>query len=556
VSASGSDWQTWRVREVATGKDRSDVVEWIKFSSIAWTKDGKGFFYARYDAPKEDAAYEAINENEKVYYHRLGTPQSEDELVYARPDHPKWGFDPSVTDDGRYLVLEVKIGTDPNNDVFYQDLQSKPAADGKRVTHELVAGFSAGYAFVGNDRGTFWFRTDSDAPRGRVVAIDTKGKGPLKSRTRELVPQSEDTLRSVRVVADRFVASWLHDAHSRVTIHDLRGKLQREVELPGIGSTGGFSGRRAHDETFFSYEGYTTPSQVHRLDPKTGKLEPFRAPKLKFDPNDYVTEQVFYTSKDGTKVPISLSWKKGTKKTGDVPTYLYGYGGFDIALTPSFSVPNLVWMEMGGLLAVPNLRGGGEYGEAWHQAGTKLHKQNVFDDFIAAAEWLVAEGWTKRERLAIGGRSNGGLLVGAVMTQRPDLFAVALPGVGVMDMLRFNQFTIGWAWESDYGSPSDPEQFQALYAYSPYHNLEKGTAYPATLVYTADHDDRVVPAHSFKFAAALQHAHEGERPVLIRIDTKAGHGRGKPVSKTIDEWADLWAFTATNVGMQVPEVKG
>ena len=405
--------------------------------------------------------------------------------------------------------------------------------------------FEASYSLIGNDGPVFYFRTDHGAPRGRVVAVDSRK--PAGKRQKEIVAEGADTLRSASLVGDQLFLGYLQDARSRVAIVDLTGKPQGQVELPGLGTAGGFDGERDSSETFYSFSSYADPGSVYRYDLATKKSEVFRQPKLAFSPDDYVTEQVFYTSRDGTKIPMFVSHRKDLKPSADTPTYLYGYGGFNIALTPSFSAATLVWMEMGGIYAVANLRGGGEYGEAWHQAGTKLDKQNVFDDFIAAAEWLVKNGYTSSKKLAIGGRSNGGLLVGAVMTQRPDLFGAALPGVGVMDMLRFNKFTIGWAWEADYGSPADPEQWKVLRAYSPYHNLKDGTAYPATLVHTADHDDRVVPGHSYKFAAALQHAHAGKAPVLIRIDTKSGHGAGKPTTKQIEEWADLWGFLVASL---------
>jgi prolyl oligopeptidase len=546
VSASGSDWQTWRVRDVATGKDLPDTIEWVKFGTPTWAGDGKGFYYARYDAPAGGDELEQVNDNQKVYFHRLGDPQSKDTLVYARPDQPKWGFTAKVSEDGRYLVLTVNLGTDPKKNVFFQDLRGKA---GKRKTVELLTGFEARYTFVGNDGPRFWFQTDKEASRGSLIEID------IRTRKRKvLVPEKAQTLQHVSVVGDRFVTSYLENAHAKVGVFRLDGKHERDVKLPGLGSVHGFTGKRGDSETFFSYESFATPQAIHRLDMQTGKADVYKRPKVAFDPDGFVVEQVFYPSRDGTQIPMFIAHKKGLRRDGNNPTYLYGYGGFNISLTPSFSVPDLVWMEMGGVYAMPNLRGGGEFGEEWHEAGTKLVKQNVFDDFIAAAEWLVAQKLTSPDTLAIGGRSNGGLLVGAAMTQRPDLFAAALPGVGVMDMLRFNKFTIGWAWESDYGSPEKPDEFAALLAYSPYHNLKRGTAYPATLVYTADHDDRVVPAHSYKFAAALQWAHDGQRPVLIRIDSKAGHGRGKPTAKKIEEWTDLWAFLVENLGVKVGDL--
>lgn len=543
LSESGSDWEVWRVRDVASGKDTQDVIRWVKFNEPAWSHDGKGFYYARYDEPKTGDELEQINEGQRVFHHRLGTPQSADELVYEAPDHPEWGYDLEVTDDGRYLLMSVRVGTDPKRNVFIKDLRRK-----KAPMKELFGGFRASYDFVDNDGTTFWFETDDGAPRGKLIAVDVRNP----KRRREVIPEKAHALQGVSRVGDRFFAEYLEDAHARVEVSTLEGDAVETLALPGIGSVDGFTGNRGHDETFYRFEGFATPETIYRYDIETRRSNVVRAPKVAFDPADFETRQVFVTSLDGTKVPMFISHKKGVEPNGELPVYLYGYGGFNIPITPSFSVPNLVWMEMGGVFAVANLRGGGEYGEAWHQAGTKLDKQNVFDDFISSAQWLIDNGWTRAERLAIGGRSNGGLLVGAAITQRPELFAAALPGVGVMDMLRFNKFTIGWAWESDYGSPQNADEFAALRAYSPYHNLEPGTQYPATLVYTADHDDRVVPAHSFKFAAALQHAHAGADPVLIRIDTKSGHGAGKPTSKLIEEWTDLWGFLVANLRVELP----
>jgi prolyl oligopeptidase len=411
--------------------------------------------------------------------------------------------------------------------------------------------FDADYTFLDNDGPVFWFRTDLEAPRARVIAIDVTQ--PARANWREIIPQAADTLTSVSVVGDRFIGSYLKDARSVVKVFTLDGRLERDVDLPGIGTASGFGGKRADRETFYSFTGFTTPGAIYRFDIASGKSSLWREPKVDFDSQAYETRQVFFTSKDGTRVPMFVTHRKGLKLDGSHPTYLYGYGGFNISLTPSFSVPIAAWLEMGGVYALPNLRGGGEYGEAWHKAGTKSNKQNVFDDFIGAAEWLVANHYTSPKHLAIGGGSNGGLLVGACMTQRPELYGAALPAVGVMDMLRFHKFTIGWAWTSDYGSSENPEDFKALYAYSPYHNLKPGTSYPATLVTTADHDDRVVPAHSFKFAARLQECQAGSRPVLIRIDAKAGHGAGKPTSKLIAEAADRWAFLVRELGMQLPK---
>jgi prolyl oligopeptidase len=545
LADAGSDWTEWRVRDVATGRDRDDRLQWIKFSSVSWTKDGQGFFYSRFPEPAPGADLRQPNYYHKLYYHRLGTPQAADVLVYERPDQKKWEFHGEVTEDGRYLIITVSKGTDDKYRVLYKDLQDKEAQP-----VELIDNFDYEYAFINNNGPIFWFKTNRDAPRGRVIAIDTRNPAP--AHWNEIIPQAAETLHDVHVVADRFLAVYLQDAHTRVKVFDLKGNYVRDVEFPGLGTVTGFGGKRKDKETFYSFTSFTTPGTIYRYDVAVGKSTVFRQPKLTFNPDDYETKQVFYQSKDGTRVPMFLSHKKDFEPNGQAPTYLYGYGGFNIPLTPTFSPANLAWMEMGGVLAVPNLRGGGEYGEEWHQAGTKLKKQNVFDDFLAAAEWLIGHKITTPPKLAIGGGSNGGLLVGACLTQRPDLFGAALPMVGVLDMLRFHKFTIGWAWVDDYGSSDDPEQFRALYAYSPLHNIKPGTRYPATLITTADHDDRVVPAHSFKFAAALQAAQAGPAPILIRIETRAGHGAGKPTTKQIEEAADRWAFLVKVLGIEFP----
>jgi prolyl oligopeptidase len=542
LSTAGSDWVEWHVRDIKTGEDTDDLLKWVKFSGASWTHDHQGFFYSRYDEPDETTKLEAVNYYQKLYYHRLGTSQAEDVLVYERPDQKEWGFSGEVTDDGKYLVISVWKGTDPNNLVFYKDLTNPDSS-----VVELIQAFEASYGFVDNEGTKFWFRTDLDAPKGRLIAIDLTRPEP--DQWQEIIPESEDTLEGAAILNNQFVADYLKDAYTNIRIYSLEGDFVRDVELPGIGSAGGFDGKREDTETFYSFTSFTVPNTIYRYDMTTGESTLYRQPQVDFNPDEYETHQVFYASPDGTQIPMFITHKKGLELDGQNPTLLYGYGGFNVSLTPSFSVSNLVWMEMGGIYAVPNLRGGGEYGEEWHQAGIKLNKQNVFDDFIAAAEWLIKNRYTSSDQLAIMGGSNGGLLVGACMTQRPDLFAAVLPAVGVMDMLRFNQFTIGWAWESDYGSPQNEAEFKALYAYSPLHNLKPGTDYPATLITTADHDDRVVPAHSFKFAAALQETHAGPDPVLIRIETKAGHGAGKPMAKVIEEVSDKWAFLAENLGM-------
>jgi prolyl oligopeptidase len=543
LAALGSDWLEWRVRQVESGRDLDDRVQWSKFSGASWTHDNQGFYYSRYDEPEQGLAYKGANYYQKLYHHRVGTPQSEDRLVYARPDHKEWGFDGRVSDNGRYLVITVSLGTHRENGVFYQDL-----SQGGEVV-ELLQDFDAAYTFIGNDGPLFYFMTDLNAPLLRVIAIDLTR--PQRADWQEIIPASDDALQTVSLVHGRFIACYMHDAHSRVKVLDKRGVVLREVKFPGMGSVEGFEGHQEDQETFYRFESFTTPGTVYRYDVETGQSTLFRQPELDFDPDDYVTQQVFYRSKDGTQIPMFISHKKGLLRDGNNPTYLYGYGGFDIARPPAFAVEHLAWMELGGVYAHANLRGGSEYGKPWHEAGMKHNKQNVFDDFIAAAEWLIENGYTRTPRLAIGGRSNGGLLVGACLVQRPDLFGACLPVVGVLDMLRFHKFTIGWAWVSDYGSPEDPEEFETLLAYSPYHNLRPGTVYPATLIQTGDHDDRVFPAHSFKFAAALQAAQAGATPTLIQVATKAGHGLGKPTDKLIQEAADRWVFLVRALEMDV-----
>ncbi len=545
LSAAGSDWQEYRVRDVATGQDLPDVVKWVKFSAAALTPDGKGFFYSRYAEPTEATKLAGANYFQKLYFHRIGTPQTEDVLIYERPDQKEWGFFGDVTEDGRYLIIHVWQGSERKNRIYYKDLSAKDAPVVK-----LLDDLDASYNFIDNDGSTFWFQTDLAAPRNKIIAIDVTK--PERQNWRVVVPEASDKLEGVGTINNMFVASYLKDAQTRVKLFSLDGKLVREVDLPGIGSVGGFTGKRKDKETFYSFTGFTTPTTIYRYDAATGKSTLFRQPKVDFNPARYETRQVFFKSKDGTRVPMFITHKKGLKLDGQNPTYLYGYGGFDVSLTPAFSVGNLVWMEMGGVYVVANLRGGGEYGQAWHEAGTKLRKQNVFDDFIAAAERLIANKYTSTPKLAIGGGSNGGLLVGAAITQRPELFGAALPAVGVMDMLRFHKFTIGWGWISDYGSSDTAEEFKALYAYSPLHNLKAGTAYPPTMITTADHDDRVVPSHSFKFAAAMQAAQGGASPVLIRIETRAGHGAGKPTAKIIEEVADRWAFLVRELDVRTP----
>jgi prolyl oligopeptidase len=539
-STSGSDWMTWRVRDVDTGEDYPDLIEWSKFSGAEWLPDGSGFYYSRYDPPKEGQVYEEANYFQKVYLHQLGTPQSADKLIYERPDQKEWGFDAILSDDDCYLVLHVWQGTDTRNRIFYKDLQS-----GDDFV-ELISDLEAAFEFVGNDGPRFYFLTDLDAPRSRLIAIDTIN--PERELWETLIPESDDKIETVKMVNNQFVALYLHDAYHQLKRFNLDGSFLVNIPLPGLGSIVSTNislslfGERQDDELFYAFHSFVVPPTVYRYDFQNDWHEVLESPDIRFDFSHYTTRQVFTRSKDGTRIPLFLVRKQDLGNNGENPTLLYGYGGFNISMTPSFMISRLVWLEMGGVLAVANLRGGGEYGEDWHLAGSLLNKQNVFDDMIACAEYLIAEKITSPSRLAIEGRSNGGLLVGACITQRPDLFGAALPAVGVMDMLRFHKFTIGWAWASDYGSADDPEQFQVLYRYSPLHNIKPGTEYPATLITTGDHDDRVVPGHSFKFAAALQAAQAGEAPVLIRIQTKAGHGFGKPTTILIEEQADIWAF--------------
>ena len=542
LSKSGSDWVEYQVKDIETGKDCRDSLKWIKFSGASWTKDNRGFFYSRYDEPNESTKFEDVNYYQKLYYHRLGTTQAEDTLIYHRPDQKEWGFSGGVTEDGKYLIISVWLGTDSKNLLFYKNLEQP-----KGEVIELISEFEASYGVIDNDGDTLWIQTDLDAPRSKVIAIDLDNCD--REYWQEIIPEAPETLESVGILNNQFVADYLKDARSQIKIFNTDGSFVREVDLPGIGSAGGFGGKRGDTETFYTFTSFTTPATIYRYDMQTGESTLFRQPLVEFNPEDYQTQQVFYSSKDGTKIPMFITHKKGIELDGNNPTYLYGYGGFNISLTPSFSVSNLVWLEMGGIYAVANLRGGGEYGEAWHQGGMRDRKQNVFDDFIFAAQWLIENKYTNPQKLAIAGGSNGGLLVGACMTQRPDLFAVALPAVGVLDMLRFHKFTIGWAWCPEYGDPENEVDFQTLYAYSPLHNLQEGTEYPATMITTADRDDRVVPAHSFKFAAALQAAHSGDNPVLIRIETKAGHGAGKPTAKIVEEAADKWGFIVKNMDL-------
>ncbi|MAF12043.1 S9 family peptidase [Candidatus Poribacteria bacterium] len=546
VSEAGSDWKTWRVMDIGSGDTLADEVRWAKYGDVAWAKDGRGFFYGRFDSPEEGDEYQDLNFNHKVYYHRVGAAQAHDVLVYARPDNPEWEFVPRVTYDGRYLILTIWKGTDSKHRVVYRDLDEPYA-----TPVDLVTDFEHEYSFVGNDGPLFYFETDRGAPRRRLVAVDIRR--PEESQHGEVIAESEDTLTSVRLINNLFVATYLHDAQTQVRIYAKDGSHVRDVLLPGIGVASGFRGRPSDTETFYAFSSFAVPTTIYRYDMVRGESRLLRASEADVDSDAYATRQVFYRSKDGTRVPMFITHRVGLELDGSNATLRYGYGGFNASMRPFFSIARLAWMEMGGVFALANLRGGGEYGEEWHKAGTKLNKQNVFDNFIGAAEWLIDEGYTRPAKLAIQGASNGGLLVGAAMTQRPELFGACLPAVGVMDMLRFHLFTAGRYWVDDYGSADDPDEFAALLAYSPYHSLREGVRYPATLVTTADTDDRVVPGHSFKFAAALQHAQAGDAPTLIRIETRAGHGAGKPTSKAIEEAADQWAFLTHALEMDLPD---
>jgi len=539
-SEAGSDWQTWRVMEVASGRVLDDELKWTKFAHVSWTNDSKGFYYNRFDEPTPETLFQENNLNHRIYYHVVGIPQRQDKLVYHRPDHPEWKYAALVTPDGRYLIVVVREADDDRHRIVYKDL-TKP----ELPVEELIDRFTHQFHFIGNDGSTFYFMTNNGAPRRRLVAIDAREPG--SNNWKDIIPEGEETLVQAGLVGDRFVVSFLKDASTRVRVYTRVGKHVRDVELPEIGTASGFGGRPGDDETFYSFTSFTTPPIIYRYNVDTGQSTVLCTPKFAFDPAEYEVKQVFYPSKDGTRIPMFLSYKRGLRLDGANPTLLYGYGGFGFALKPWFSVSALAWMEMGGVYAVPNLRGGGEYGAAWHEAGLKEKRQNVFDDFIAAAEWLVDHKYTRPAKLAAEGGSNGGLLVAAVLTQRPDLFGACLPEVPLTDMLRFHKFTNGQDAIAEFGSPDDLQDFRALRAYSPYHNISKGTRYPATLVTTADTDDRVAPLHSFKFVAALRHAQAGPSPVLLRVEERAGHGGDKPTSKRIEEVADQFAFLSQNL---------
>jgi prolyl oligopeptidase len=551
VSQGGSDWADWHIRDLASGQDLPDELRWTKYYAPIFAADGKGLYYSAFPAPTSGEELRVRDLSHAVYYHALGTPTSADRKLYSRPDHADWQFAPHLTHDGQWLVLlggEGEVGDKGLENIYALDLrQTNP------VVTPLSEGFAAGYHFIGAEAGLFYFQTTLDAPRGRVIAINPNN--PRRDYWQEIIPQGADTMDvdngSVSLVNHQLIVRTLHDVHSQVKVFGLDGRLQREVELPGLGTASGFGGELDDHETFYSYTDLATPSTIYRYDLRTGASIIYRAPKVAFDPATVETKQVFYPSKDGTRIPMFLVYKKGLKLDGSNPTLLTGYGGFGISVLPRFDAARLLWLERGGIFASANLRGGGEYGEQWHRQAIRNHKQIVFDDFIAAAQWLIAQKYTSAPKLAIEGGSNGGLLVGACATQRPDLFGVVLAHVGVMDMLRFNLFGQGAGWEGDYGSPQNPDDFRALHAYSPYHNVRPGTHYPAMFIVTGDHDARVMPAHSFKFAAAMQAAQAGLAPILLRVQLSAGHGGGPTTSQFIDEKADAYAFLLANMGMDV-----
>ncbi len=544
-SSSGSDWQEIHVMEVATKKKMPDVLKWVKFSGANW--DANGFFYSRYPAPSDGSELSAKNEYHAVYYHKLGTDQSEDKKIFGNDNEPLIYHFCSITESKEYLILYASTGTD-GFETYYKNLK-----DNEPIT-PLFKGFKNKSSVIDNVGDHLLVMTDIAAPKYKLIDIDLKS--PEAKSWKEVIPETEDLLQGVSTGAGKLWANYLKDVTTRIYRYDIDGSNKKEIKLPGLGTANGFGGRKNDKEFFYSFSSFTIPNTIYKYDVEADSSTEFFEADLKFDPADYVEKQVFYTSKDGTKIPMFIVHKKGLVLDGNNPTYLYAYGGFNVNLTPSFSTSRIILLENGGVYAMPNLRGGGEYGEEWHKAGMLHNKQNVFDDYIAAAEYLIDEKYTSSEKLAIAGGSNGGLLVGAAMTQRPDLFGAAFPAVGVMDMLRYHKFTVGWGWVPEYGSSDDPEHFENLLSYSPLHNLKEGVEYPATMITTADHDDRVVPAHSFKFGAKLQKVHKGKNPVILRIAVDAGHGAGKPTSKIIEEEADRWSFFFYNTESPVKYIEG
>ncbi len=540
VNDAGSDWQTIKIKNTETKEDLKDELKWAKFTGMAW--HGNGFYYSRYDIPK-GSQYSTTNEYHKIYYHALNTPQSQDKLVFEQKDHPKRYMFATTSEDENLLIINVTQGT--HGEIMHIKDLTNPNSKFIQLNND----FEYDYSFIGNEGKTVYVLTNYLAQNYRIAKFNID-KPELQYWENFIAEDQEKVLVSASIVGSAFFVKYMKDAYNKVFRYNMDGSSEGEIELPTIGSVGGFSGKKSDSLTFYTFTSFTYPSVIYKYDILKKISTLHKESEVDFNSEEYETKQVFYTSKDGTKIPMFIVHKKGLVLDGNNPTYLYSYGGFNISLNPSFSITLLPWLEQGGVYAMPNIRGGGEYGERWHKAGMLLNKQNVFDDFIAAAEYLIQEKYTSSEKLAISGRSNGGLLVGACMTQRPDLFKVALPGVGVLDMLKYHKFTVGWGWAVEYGSSDDEMHFKNLLKYSPYHNVRKGVNYPATLVTTADHDDRVVPAHSFKFISELQRKHQGDNPVLIRIDVNAGHGAGKPTSKIIEEWADIWSFTLYNLNQQ------
>ena len=535
VSEAGSDWEVWKVREVETGRDLDDVIKWVKFSAASWSADNKGFYYSRYDAPPPGAELSHKNENQKVFYHLLRTKQEEDKLVYQRADHPDWGFGAFETEDGKYLAIGVWNGSASEEGFYYRETSAGPKAPFVELFN-----FEAQYSLVGNDGPIFYFLTTRDAPNKKLVAVDLAKPAPENWKV--IIPESKFPLVGASYLSEKFIIQKLVDAHDEVALHDKDGREISKIAMPGVGSVSGFGGRQTDKVTYYQFTNFLKPGTSYRYDVERGTSTLYRDTKVEFDAEKYEARLEMMPSKDGTKIPVFLCHRKGLKLDGSNPTILYGYGGFEVNLGPGFSPSDIVWMDFGGVYVQPSIRGGGEYGKTWHDAGRRANKQNCFDDFISVAEHLIAQKITSPKKLAISGGSNGGLLVAACLNQRPELFGAALPDVGVQDMLRFHKFTIGWAWQDEYGFPDKEEDAKILLKYSPLHNIKSGAKYPATLIQTGDHDDRVFPAHSFKYAATLQAAQSGPAPIILRVDLRAGHGAGKPTSKAIEEVADKYSF--------------
>jgi len=552
VSSAGSDWTDWHLRDLASGQDLPDVLRHTKYYRPVFTPDGRGLYYSAFPPPKSGEELSAADLHNAIYYHALGSDGASDRRILGDGVHPDWQYEPFLSEDGRWLI--VRAGEGEVGDKAVEDLYLVDTGASAPAPRAVTQGFGAAYVYAGTDAGLLYFLTSLNAPNGRVVAIDPLH--PEQANWKNVIAEGADAIdlgdRSVTLVAHQLIVRSIHDAHSRVTVYGLDGARREEIALPGLGSANGFAGHAADTETFYSFTDLITAPTIYRYDFASRSSSVFRAPRVAYEAGAYEQRQVFYTGRDGTRIPMLLAYRRGANLQGDNPLLLNGYGGFGIPLLPRFDPATITWMEMGGVFAVANIRGGGEYGESWHRQGTLTHKQVVFDDFIAAAEWLIANHYTSTARLAIHGRSNGGLLIGACVTQRPDLFGAALAQVGVMDMLRFNRFGQGAGWEGDYGSPQDPQQFQALYAYSPVHNVRSGVRYPATLVITGDHDTRVMPMHSFKFAAALQAAQAGPAPILLAVDVASGHGGGETVSQAVSQDADMFAFLVKNLAMPVP----